>query len=135
MTDIYSADKRREVMSGIRASGTTAELRVEAALSDIGVEFRTQETLPGRPDFWLPAGRVALFVHGCFWHRHGCRRGKSTPASNHLFWKKKLEANRARDEVVRQRLVDSGIRVEVIWECETNNEERMRELVRRLDAQ
>jgi DNA mismatch endonuclease (patch repair protein) len=79
--------------------------------------------LPGTPDILLPRYRTAIFVHGCFWHRHhGCNRA-SHPATNAEKWNQKFERNIARDRDVARELSDLGWSVEVIWECEAKNEE------------
>lgn len=74
--------------------------------------------LPGRPDAILPKWKVAVFVHGCFWHVHGCRLSK-LPVSNADFWQAKLTGNCARDERVRNKLLADGWRVATVWECAT----------------
>lgn len=86
MTDIYSKEKRSEVMSRVRGSGTKPELHVRSLLHRLGYRFRLhRRDLPGRPDVVLPRYRVAVFVHGCFWHRHpGCRKA-ALPKSNGEF--------------------------------------------------
>lgn len=107
-------------MSGIRTKGTKPELIVRKALFRAGFRFRLhRRDLPGSPDIVLPGRRVALFVHGCFWHAHeNCRYAK-TPASRQEFWGPKLSANVKRDRESRDALLSSGWRVLVVWECAT----------------
>ena len=106
-------------MSRIGARNTAPEIRVRRILHALGLRFRLhRRDLPGTPDIVLPRFRTALFVHGCFWHRHpGCRRA-SNPETNVERWKVKFERNIARDRRARSALEASGWRVETIWECE-----------------
>lgn len=105
-------------MARIRSRNTNPELLVRSYLHGTGLRFRVHVAeLPGRPDIVLPRYRVAVFVHGCFWHRHkGCVLA-ATPRSNALFWKRKLEGNRKRDQRDVAALRLSGWRVAVFWEC------------------
>lgn len=105
-------------MSGIRGHDTRPELAVRKALHAAGFRFRLHSrNLPGRPDVALTRHRCAVFVHGCFWHRHkGCKFAY-TPKSNIEFWSSKFKANISRDKKVRAALRKAGWRVLVIWEC------------------
>lgn len=104
-------------MSAIRNKDTKPELRVRRALHQAGFRFRLhRKDLPGRPDIVLPKYRVAIFVHGCFWHRHGCGLFQ-LPQNRRQFWEEKLNANFARDSAAKARLLAGGWRVAVIWEC------------------
>lgn len=105
-------------MARIRSKNTNPELLLRSYLHGKGLRFRVHVAeLPGRPDIVLPRHRVAVFVHGCFWHRHkGCVLA-ATPRSNALFWKRKLEGNRERDERHITALRRAGWRVAVFWEC------------------
>jgi DNA mismatch endonuclease (patch repair protein) len=106
-------------MSRIRSTGTLPEIRVRKLLHNLGARFRLhRRDLPGTPDIVLPSRRVVVFVHGCFWHAHGCKIGRQ-PKSRLDYWLPKLERNRARHEVACERLHALGWRIEVIWECET----------------
>lgn len=118
MTDIVNKAARSRMMSGIRSKNTAPELLTRKILHGLGFRFRLSSTgLPGRPDVILPKYRVAVFVHGCFWHRHeGCRFAK-LPSSNSEFWTTKLQKNVVRDEDVKKALTDSGWRHLTIWEC------------------
>jgi DNA mismatch endonuclease, patch repair protein len=105
------------MMSGIRGTNTKPELMVRRALHVRGFRFAmTQLGLPGRPDVVLPKWRVAVFVHGCFWHRHGCSLSKM-PTSNKEFWGRKLARNQDRDLQAQIALISMGWRVAMIWEC------------------
>jgi DNA mismatch endonuclease (patch repair protein) len=119
MTDIYSPEKRSKVMAKIRGRDTAIERHLRSALHRFGLRFRKNvSTLPGRPDIAFPQYRTAVFVHGCFWHRHpGCQRA-SVPNSNRAFWKAKFLANVKRDKIVATALRKIGWHVIVVWECE-----------------
>lgn len=108
------------MMAGIRARDTKPEVLVRKALFRAGYRFRLhRRDLPGSPDVVLPGRRVAVFVHGCFWHKHtGCRYFK-TPASRREFWESKLAANVLRDRRAHDALLSAGWRVLVVWECAT----------------
>ena len=116
--DIVSPEKRSRMMRGIRARDTKPEMLVRRFLHSRGFRFRlAPKDLPGRPDIVLPRHRVALFVHGCFWHGHtGCRYA-TTPATRTEFWTAKIAANRLRDAAAEQKLHALGWRVGTIWEC------------------
>ena len=118
-------------MSRVRGRDTKPEMIVRRALHAMGYRFRLhRRDLPGSPDLVLPSRSVALFVHGCFWHRHsGCRLA-STPKTRTDFWLAKFQRNVARDAANEARLRELGWRVIVVWECETRSpislEERLR---------
>ena len=120
-------------MAAVRGKDTTPERVVRSLLHRLGVRFRLhRKDLPGRPDIVLPGRRLAIFVHGCFWHRHaGCRRTTS-PASNREYWQAKFRANRARDRRHEKTLTDLGWRVVVLWECETRDLDRLTQMLRKL---
>jgi DNA mismatch endonuclease (patch repair protein) len=128
MADIVSRRRRSEMMSGIRGSNTKPERIVRSALHRAGFRFRllSGRRLPGRPDIVLPAYRTAIFVHGCFWHRHAGCKYAYTPKSNRAFWNAKFRSNIARDAEVAMELRRDGWRRVVVWECQLTG--------RRLDA-
>ena len=117
MADVLSAEERSRLMSRIRGRDTGPEMIVRRGLHALGLRFRLQDRkLPGRPDLVLPKYRTAVFVHGCFWHAHGCTLSK-VPATRVEFWKRKLDANVARDRAAARALRDAGWRVLLVWEC------------------
>lgn len=105
------------MMSGIRGKNTKPELVIRRGLFAQGFRYRLHErSLPGRPDLVLQRYRAAIFVHGCFWHGHGCPLSKM-PSSNAEFWRAKIAANRERDSLALTALRRSRIRTLVVWEC------------------
>lgn len=133
MTDRISKERRSRNMARIKGRDTTPELHVRSSLHVRGFRFRLQvRELPGRPDVVLPRYRMAVFVHGCFWHRHpGCRLAVM-PTTNRDFWMKKFRDNRLRDRRSINALRAAGWRVHVVWECEIDGGESHRELLRAL---
>jgi DNA mismatch endonuclease, patch repair protein len=105
-------------MGRVRSKGTSPEMAVRRALHAAGHRFRLhRKDLPGNPDLVLPRYRLAVFVHGCFWHWHGCKRSRM-PAANRDYWTAKIERNVQRDKVKRADLEKLGWRPWIIWECE-----------------
>ena len=123
MTDIVNSKRRSELMAGIKGRDTAPERKVRRIAHRMGLRFRLhRKDLPGRPDLVFPKHQLAVFVHGCFWHRHeGCRLAYS-PKSRVAFWTEKFAANVARDARQEAALKALGWRVLVIWECETRYE-------------
>jgi DNA mismatch endonuclease (patch repair protein) len=120
------------MMSGIRGQDTKPELLVRCFLHGHGFRYRlSPRDLPGKPDLVLPKHGAVVFVHGCFWHRHGGCRFATVPASNKNFWKEKFDANVARDKRVRQQLQRIGWKVIVVWECQLD-EKRLLKLAGRI---
>lgn len=105
-------------MSGIRGKNTKPELLVRRLLFNAGYRFRLHRNdLPGTPDIVMAGRRVAIFIHGCFWHRHHNCSLARLPKSNAEFWKTKLSGNERRDQAKYRELANLGWRVLVIWEC------------------
>ncbi len=119
MTDVYPPEKRSAVMRRVKGRDTTPELKVRKALTALGARYRlNRKDLPGSPDIVMPGRRLALFVHGCFWHGHDCARGARTPKANRDYWVAKVARNRVRDAAAAHALAEQGWRVETLWECE-----------------
>ena len=113
-------------MARVRSADTSPELAVRKLLHRLGYRFRLhRRDLPGTPDICFPGRRKAIFVHGCFWHRHeGCRR-TTTPRTRRSFWTEKFRDNVARDRGNLNDLAALGWSVLVIWECETADPETL----------
>ncbi len=126
MTDVHTREQRSRNMAAIRGKDTKPEVRVRSALHALGYRFRLhRKDLPGKPDIVLPKHRVAIFVHGCFWHSHSCRYGSVVPATRAEFWSSKRAGTVARDEVKARILVELGWRVFTSWEGETKDQEAL----------
>lgn len=128
MVDTLSPAQRSERMSRIRSRNTKPEIALRRALHRLGFRFRLHgQLLPGKPDIVLPRHRIAIFVHGCFWHRHeGCKIA-TTPKSNTDFWVGKFDRNVARDAKNIEELERAGWRVIIAWECEVSSSARASE--------
>ena len=111
---------RSQIMQAVGRSNTRPELAVRRILHGLGLRFRLhRKDLPGTPDIVLPRYQTAVFVHGCFWHRHeGCSR-TTTPKTRADFWSRKFQQNVARDRKNEELLTASGWSVLTVWECET----------------
>ena len=118
MVDVMSSDKRSALMSRIRGKNTGPELLIRKYLWRAGFRYRLHsKRLPGKPDLVLPKWNAAVFVHGCFWHRHaGCPYFR-LPKTRTVFWDEKLSGNQARDSAAIAALIHDGWRVAVVWEC------------------
>lgn len=120
-------------MARVRSRNTRPEMLLRRALWKVGVRYRLQSNhLPGRPDIVLPGRRIAIFVHGCFWHRHDCALGNREPKSNVAFWRAKFEQNVVRDRRSTRLLQDQGWDVVTVWECELTSQMRVAKTVERL---
>ena len=119
MADSLTKEKRSWNMSRIRGKDTKIEVKVRKYLFSKGFRYRKNvATLPGKPDIVLPKYKTAIFVHGCYWHRHpGCKYAY-IPKTNVEFWEKKFSENMANDEKNRLKLETSGWTVITLWECD-----------------
>ena len=131
--DRLSKEKRSWNMSLIKGRDTKPEMIVRKMLHRLGYRFRLhRKNLPGTPDIVLPKYNTVIFVHGCFWHRHaGCRYAYK-PKSRVNFWQDKFRQNMERDRKVSLQLKELGWQVEIIWECETKNNEKLVQQLTRL---
>jgi len=124
MVDVVSPSDRSRMMAGIQSKNTRPELIVRRMLFASSYRFRLhRRDLPGAPDIVMPGRKVAIFVHGCFWHMHQECRFAKLPATRPEFWKAKLEANAARDRRGVEKLQALGWRVLRVWECSTRDPE------------
>lgn len=117
MVDVHRPEQRSANMRAIRQKDTRPEVQIRRLLFARGFRYRLHvKSLPGSPDLVLPKHRVAVFVHGCFWHGHGCYLFK-VPATRTDFWMGKIQGNRERDFRDQSRLLSDGWRILTIWEC------------------
>jgi DNA mismatch endonuclease (patch repair protein) len=131
MTDVFSPEKRSSVMRRVKSTGTSPELKVRKLLTRMGLRYRLHRAdLPGKPDIVMPGRKLAILVHGCFWHGHDCARGARVPKANRPYWEAKIGRNRARDETSQAALQAAGWRVLTLWECELKDESALEDRVR-----
>lgn len=118
-------------MTKIKSRGTRPERVVMLLIRSLRYRCRAHAAdLPGTPDFVLSRRELAIFVHGCFWHAHSCRRGRSMPTTRRAFWVAKKAANVARDRRAKAALRKLGYRVLVIWECELQDPSAVKAKIR-----
>lgn len=124
-----AAEQRSRTMRAVRSQDTSTEVAVRRALQELGhTGYRLhRRDLPGRPDIAFIGRRLAIFVNGCFWHGHNCRRGNRLPATNTAYWHFKIARNRDRDLANAAHLEELGWSVLTIWECELTEPMALRE--------
>lgn len=131
MTDVLTPEERRKCMSNIKGKDTKPEIIVRKIAHRLGYRFRLNvKNLPGKPDLVFPGRKKVIFVHGCFWHMHNCRYGKVKPKTRATFWAKKRKSNTIRDKKCRLDLKKLGWQSLIIWECWTNNEQKISSLLK-----
>ena len=127
MADNISKLERSRVMATIKSVDTRPELVVRKLVYLLGYRYRVHmRSLPGCPDIVFASRRKIINVNGCFWHRHRCKAGQSTPASRREYWLPKFSRNQARDQLVRRALRKAGWQVLTVWECQLRHPERVR---------
>ncbi|MDR4308268.1 DNA mismatch endonuclease Vsr [Chelatococcus sambhunathii] len=115
---------RSAVMRAVKGRDTAPEMLVRRTAHGLGYRFRLhRRDLPGSPDLVFPRARLAVFVHGCFWHGHDCARGARLPKTNADYWRAKIARNVARDARVHGELAALGWRTLTLWECELKDGE------------
>ena len=118
MADIKSPEERSRNMAKIRSKDTKPEIWLRKKLFERGYRYRKNvSNVPGHPDAWLAKYNSALFVHGCFWHRHNGCKYSYTPKSRVDFWTEKFQKNVRRDEQVRAELAEKSVKMLIVWEC------------------
>ncbi len=128
MTDVFTPEKRSAVMRRVKGRDTTPERLVRKLLTELGLRYRLHRAdLPGKPDIVMPGRRLAILVHGCFWHGHDCARGARQPKQNADYWLAKVGRNRARDAETLTRLTALGWRAETVWECEMKDKAALKQ--------
>ena len=134
--DTRTPEQRRKIMQSVKSKDTGPEMLVRRILHRLGYRFRLhRKDLPGRPDIVLPRHRKVILVHGCFWHAHGCAKGRP-PKSRKDYWLPKLQENVRRDRTKLEHLEALGWQVMVVWQCETKDVEvlaaRLKDFVRKV---
>jgi len=130
--DNLSLAERSEIMARVRSKNSRPELLVRKLVFALGYRYRLHaKDLPGHPDIVLRKIRKVIFVHGCFWHRHGGCALARLPKSRLDFWLPKLEGNRKRDERNKKALLRGGWKVLTIWECQIRGSDPLTARVRR----
>jgi DNA mismatch endonuclease (patch repair protein) len=131
--DPLSPEARSERMALVRSANTRPEKVVRRALTASGWRYRLHmRSVPGTPDIAIPSVKVAIFVHGCFWHRHpGCSRTR-TPKTRVSFWENKFQANVQRDHRTLRRVRRAGWTPVIVWECVSERSENLRQVLRRV---
>jgi DNA mismatch endonuclease, patch repair protein len=133
LTDVHSPEQRSRNMAAIRGKHTKPELKVRTMLHALGYRFRLhRKDLPGTPDIILPKHRVAIFVNGCFWHRHNCGAGRVVPSTRAEFWATKRQDTVQRDKRKRRQLKAVGWNVLTIWECSTKDPLKLEAILKAL---
>jgi len=133
VADTLTPAQRSKCLAAIRGKDTKPERVVRSILHRLGCRFALHRAgLPGKPDIVMPARGVVVFVHGCYWHMHRCKRGRSTPATHAAFWRIKRDRNRERDRKTLAALRCAGWRVVVVWECELKSRKIWRVIERLL---
>ncbi|MFT3792404.1 MAG: very short patch repair endonuclease [Rudaea sp.] len=124
MTGPAPSELRSRTMRAVRSKDTTPELKLRRLLHRAGFRFRLhRKDLPGSPDLVFPARKAVIFVHGCFWHGHDCKRGARAPKANAEYWRAKIARNIARDVRSLDALQTAGWRVSIVWECQLKDTE------------
>lgn len=115
--------KRSQIMRAVKCKDTAPEMVVHRLVHSLGYRYRLhRRDLPGKTDLVFGSRRKLIFVHGCFWHGHTCKRGNRQPKTNADYWKKKIQVNKERDKSTLEKLHAGGWETLVIWECETRQE-------------
>ena len=126
-TDVFTPAERSAVMRKVPGKNSSAEMKLRRLLTAMGYRYRLhRKDLPGSPDVAMPGRKTAVFVHGCFWHGHDCRRGARMPKANADYWTAKIARNRGRDAAAVEALTVMGWRPLTVWECELKDEDALR---------
>lgn len=129
--DTISVQRRSANMRAIHSKDTGPEIIVRRLVYSLGYRYRLhRKDLPGKPDLVFASRRKVIFLHGCFWHGHDCKRGSRIPKTNIEYWEKKLTRNKSRDAEHKTVLEEQGWSVFVIWECQTKNEAALKNLLK-----
>lgn len=120
------SDERRRTMRAVKSRDTKPEMKVRRIAHSMGYRYRLHRAdLPGKPDLVFPSRRKVIFVHGCWWHGHDCKRGAREPATNRDYWLPKLARNKKRDAENEKLLGADGWNVLTFWECQLKDADEL----------
>ncbi|CAK0753874.1 Type II nicking enzyme V.XorIIP [Azospirillaceae bacterium] len=126
MTRTEPSELRRRTMRAVKSKDTGPELLTRRMLHAMGYRFRLhRRDLPGVPDLVFSGRKKLIFIHGCFWHGHDCRRGARQPKENAEYWRAKIARNQERDSINTRLLLEMGWKVLAVWECELKDKEAL----------
>ena len=129
MADVLTNEQRSRCMASVKSTNSKPELKLRSAIHALGFRYRLHvKGLPGTPDLVFPSRKKAIFVNGCFWHRHSCASGRSIPQTRAEFWLDKFQQNRKRDRKNQSDLRANGWDSMVVWECELRSD-RMQSII------
>ena len=121
-------ETRSRIMRAVKGRDTSLEITIRRLIYSMGYRYRLhRKDLPGKPDIVFSSRRKVLFIHGCFWHGHGCKRGARVPKTNREYWEKKIGRNQARDVKNKAALQALGWEVLIIWECQIKDEAALKQ--------
>ena len=123
--------ERSRIMRAVKSRDTAPEMTVRRLVYSMGYRYRLhRKDLPGKPDLAFKRRRKVIFIHGCFWHGHDCKRGARVPKNNREYWETKIARNRERDKQHDEDLKREGWRVFVVWECQISEPEAVTERIK-----
>ena len=123
--------ERSRIMRAVKSRDTAPEMTVRRLVYSMGYRYRLhRKDLPGKPDLAFKRRRKVIFIHGCFWHGHDCKRGARVPKNNREYWETKITRNRERDRQHDEDLKREGWRVFVVWECQISEPEAVAERIK-----
>lgn len=124
--------ERSRIMRAVKSRDTAPEMTVRRLVYSMGYRYRLhRKDLPGKPDLAFQSRRKVIFIHGCFWHGHDCKRGARVPKNNREYWETKIARNRERDNHHDEELRREGWRILIVWECQIEEQAALIERIRR----
>lgn len=130
-----SSEIRSRTMRAVKSKNTAPEKAIRKLITSWGFRYRlNRKDLPGKPDLVFPKLKKVIFVHGCFWHGHSCKRGNRTPKNNRVYWQTKISKNKARDRQHCRALKRDGWDSFIVWECELKSDNALLKLKNFLES-
>jgi len=123
-------EKRSQIMRAVKGKDTAPELLVRKLIYSLGYRYRLHGShLPGKPDMYFSKKKKTIFIHGCFWHGHTCKRGNRIPSTNREYWINKVRKNKTRDDTAITLLTENGWSNLIIWECQLKGATKLKNLI------